>query len=414
MFTGNGAGSKDPPAGTPDPRAGEGGAIDIEHGTANRIDSNTFTSEGTAIELWFDEDRGLMSGPWAKANGALSKDNIVVNNAFERCGVALALRETTGTVFLGNRGEAKVEHDDASELASADAVAQRPAIPSPSELAKTLPGLNTPVGARRSLGGREAIRMTAWGPWDHATSILSPERLDPDLHVWRVFGWTKIKGGEVAGGGSLRLHTDLNAGTFGVNLEVPGHVSPYLLRARFDDKILFAEGCIYHADWQVTFFPSPVDPRSDLAAWREGAQSEKSVTVEAPSVNFQFKEEGPTSLKLDDASNQTLKEAAAAGDIKADQFGAIARARLSFPAGTFTIRTISDDGVRVLVDGKVVVEDWAVHAPHEATGTISFTELTDVDVVVEYFDLEGPALLQMFIDGEIDAQRRAVFGQKKP
>ncbi|MBL9120223.1 MAG: right-handed parallel beta-helix repeat-containing protein [Phycisphaerae bacterium] len=406
VFTANGGGAGDAPG----KGLGEGGAIDIEHSTANRIDSNIFRKEGVAIELWWDEDKALLSGPWAKANGAESRDNIVIRNTFEECGTALALRETKGTHFAENLGEAKVVHDDVSELAPSDALPEAAVVPTVAELAAKLPGIATPIGVHRKLGGREAIRMTAWGPWDGKTPLLVLESADPDLHNWRLFGAEKFKGSEVAGGGSLRVHTNLSTSTFGINMDLPGNVAPYLFRVRFDKTVLFGEGCVYRADWAVSFFPSTVDPRTDLATWREAATSENSITVEAPSVNFKFGHDGPTSLKLDKTSNETLAEAAKSGTIGSDHFGTIAKAKLEFPPGTFTLRTISDDGIRVMVDGKTVIEDWTWHAPRESTGTITFAERTQVEIVVEHFELDGFAQLQLFIEGTIESKRRAPFG----
>jgi parallel beta-helix repeat protein len=408
-FIANGGGAGDTPSANP----GEGGAIDIEHGTANRIDTNVFRQEGVAIELWWDEDTQTMSSPWAKANGGMSRDSLVVRNRFESCGTALALRKTTNTVFEGNEGEAKVQHDEESEVMAADGLPALEGIPTPEALAKTLPGISTPIGGNRSLGGRSAIRMTPWGPWDGKSPLLVLESAKPDTHVWRLLGARKVRGAEIAGGGPLRISTNLAESTFTLSLELSGFVTPYLLRVRFDEKsVLFGEGCINKGDWIVHFFPSEVDPRNDLAAWREGASSADSVTVEAPAVDFRFGHEGPTSLKLDANSNETLKTAVQEGKLLADRFGTIARAKLTFPPGTYTVRTVSDDGVRVLIDGAPVIEDWTWHAPRESVGTITFNELKEAEVTVEHFELDGFATLQLYFEGSVDATRRRAFGLK--
>lgn len=408
VFDKNGCGAGD----TPNAGPGEGGAIDIEHGIANRIDSNTFKSEGVAIELWWDDDKAFLGKPWAKANGAESRENLVIRNAFEGCGTALALRQSTGTVFANNVGEAKVSHDDQSEVVPSDALPALEGVPTVAELAAGLPGINDPIGKHRTMGGREAIRMTMWAPWDGKAPILVLDSIKPDAHRWRLLGAERVRGAEVAGGGSIRLNTDINKHTFTLNFEMPGLVAPYLLRARFDESsVLFGEGCIYRGDWSVAFFPSPVDPRQDLDAWRAGATAADSVTVEAPAIDFRYGMEGPTSLTLDATSNGNLALAKKDGKLGADHFGMIARAKLGFPAGAFTIRTVSDDGVRVLVDGKPIIEDWSWHPPREAQASVTFEVPTEVEIVVEHFELDGNATVQLYIDGALDAKRRAIFGR---
>ena len=400
---------------------GEGGAIDIEHGRRNMIVANSFVDEEAAIELWWDDDRSLLATPWAKANGATSSDTVVARNTFDAVAIALGLRESTSTAFFANtvvNGEGRIERDEISEIMPVeDEKLDLPAIPTPKELAASLPGTAEPIGKRRQVealaGGRAAIRMTEWGPWDGTAPLLVLDRVAPSRASWKLLGAKELRGGEVAGGGSLRLQTDLNKHQFVVSLEMPGMVAPYLMRARFNNGgVLFARGCVHSADWHVSFFPSVVDPRSNPEVWREGATGADSITILTDAIDFEYGHGGPRDLKLGGLAGETLS-AAAESPIGADHFGMIATTKLTFPKGTFTIRVLSDDGVRVLVDGKPVIEDWSWHAPRESRGTVSFEERTEVELRVEHFELDGFATLRLFIDGEIDPTRAAIFGGRR-
>ena len=66
-------------------------------------------------------------------------------------------------------------------------------------------------------------------------------------------------------------------------------------------------------------------------------------------------------------------------------------------AGKYRIRTISDDGIRVRVDGKQVIDDWTWHVPKPNDAEI---ELADGkhDFCVEYFEIDGFAQLQWKIE----------------
>ena len=62
---------------------------------------------------------------------------------------------------------------------------------------------------------------------------------------------------------------------------------------------------------------------------------------------------------------------------------------------TYTFTATSDDGVRVFVDGTLVVDDWSVHAAREASGTIALTAGQSVPFVVEYYEAGGQAVIQV-------------------
>jgi len=58
---------------------------------------------------------------------------------------------------------------------------------------------------------------------------------------------------------------------------------------------------------------------------------------------------------------------------------------------TYTFYATADDGVRVYVDGVLVVDDYTVHAAREASGTIALTANVSVPLVVEFFEAGGQA-----------------------
>lgn len=379
---------------------GAGGAIDIEHGSRNVIRMNDFADDGTAIELWWDDDATLRALPWSVANGDASADNVVADNRFVRCGLAVALRGTTSTVVANNTFDQtplQLGADERSRSTMSPApdlpTLERPAI---EELERTLPGLNRPVGARRSLGGREAIVMTPYGPWDHSGPLLTLSRAAPHEHVYTLVGAKGIRGTQVNGSGSLRVGFNAERDEIRVYTERPGMVTPYRLWVAHDEGRLAAEGCTFDAAWRVVFFPSVCDPRGDTATWREGATGPDSVAIEVQALDFRYGHGGPASLRPNLLATETLAESR----LPSDHFGMIATTKVRFPKGTFTVRATSDDGVRVIIDGATVIEDWTHHAPREATGTVTFDAPKEVDVTVEHFELDGLAELRLFIDGE--------------
>jgi beta-glucosidase len=61
---------------------------------------------------------------------------------------------------------------------------------------------------------------------------------------------------------------------------------------------------------------------------------------------------------------------------------------------TFTFYARSDDGVRVILDGKTIIDDWNDHGARVRTETLGMKAGQKYELVVEYYDRGGEALLQ--------------------
>jgi glucose/arabinose dehydrogenase len=64
--------------------------------------------------------------------------------------------------------------------------------------------------------------------------------------------------------------------------------------------------------------------------------------------------------------------------------------------GTYTFTALSDNGARVWINGKLVIDDWVAHAPHEKSGTIALTAGVKYDIKVEYFDNTEGATMKLY------------------
>jgi hypothetical protein len=59
---------------------------------------------------------------------------------------------------------------------------------------------------------------------------------------------------------------------------------------------------------------------------------------------------------------------------------------------TYTFYTLNDDGVRLWVDGQLLVDDWRVQAPAEESGSISLQAGHRYDIRMEYYQAFGQAV----------------------
>lgn len=61
-----------------------------------------------------------------------------------------------------------------------------------------------------------------------------------------------------------------------------------------------------------------------------------------------------------------------------------------------TFHTVSDDGVRLWVDGKLVIDNFTDHAALEDTGTVTLTAGQKYDIRVAYRENGGEAVVKLF------------------
>jgi hypothetical protein len=62
---------------------------------------------------------------------------------------------------------------------------------------------------------------------------------------------------------------------------------------------------------------------------------------------------------------------------------------------TWTFHTVSDDGVRLWVDGVLLVDDWTDHSSREGSGRIDLSEGERVPIVMEFYDNRLDARAQL-------------------
>ena len=62
---------------------------------------------------------------------------------------------------------------------------------------------------------------------------------------------------------------------------------------------------------------------------------------------------------------------------------------------TYTFKTVTDDGVRLWVDGQLIIDQWVVQPPTAVTGTIAMTAGQKVSITMDYYENTGGAVAQL-------------------
>jgi parallel beta-helix repeat protein len=375
----------------------ERGGVNIEHGRKNRIVNNTFKENKCGIHLWWDKDEETAKRPWAKANGVDSADNVIAGNEFQDDTLAMQFRGASSVTLGPNKthGAAReMDVDGECKINSDLGMSVKPPAPPKHPVL----GHSKPVGARPELRGRENIVMTEWGPWDHGSPMVLLREKKGASHLFGLYKMphepeislsgdgVQGRAGRVAPPGATGL-----TALYTLSTDKPG-VHPYTLAIRaggFHDTI---KGTLVAADWDVTFFKwskDGSDPRQNPASWRSLAKAEGAVSVRSEDLVFKYGGGGPANLKLSDAMSKS--------GIGPDYFGMIARTSLPLPKGKWRFSTLSDDGVRVTADGKTIIENWQWHTPTRDKGILDLPADKIVEIAVEYFEIDGFAVLEFEI-----------------
>lgn len=139
----------------------------------------------------------------------------------------------------------------------------------------------------------------------------------------------------------------------------------------------YASSYISRARWSATWFTSRTDPLGDLTAWRALARDSEAVKANVRALAFPYLNGGAKALNI----NNDLSERGPG----ADHFGMIAKAKFKLPVGRWRFHASGAGGVRVMIDGKVALENWTADAPTEKSGDFETTTSGEVEITVEHF-----------------------------
>jgi hypothetical protein len=229
---------------------------------------------------------------------------------------------------------------------------------------------------------RAAELMSQVVLFESASDPAKPQKGRPRVYV--VLGDEHVESAEAIGDVRVQVERDGPEPRVIVSSERTGEVCPYDLTVRTATGSATIRGAIVNAEWKVQVFAYETDPREDVDAWhREGADH---VLFRLNSLYLPYGQGGPSQLVQFDPR---VTDA----EIPSNHFGTIATTEVTIPAGRWEIRTVSDDGVRVWVDGELLIDNWTWHGPTVDTAELTFDEPRSVEVRVEHFELDGWAEL---------------------
>jgi parallel beta-helix repeat protein len=371
--------------------AGNDEGIAIEHGQNITITGNRFRGDTTAIRLWANPSQDPNWG-YVKARDTRSHEYLITQNEFVASKTAVSVTRTSNVRIESNTyATVGVPITTGSE---ARAVTFEPAVPRPGPVAippapafKGAMNAMLPDNSRR---GRMTIIVDEWGPYDFRSPKLWPVGKPTDRPlVLRLIGpqgkWTmkSIRGG----------NTTVREGT--VPVEIPIVINDKALDLEvllefIGEQVVTSRGVVVPAGKPVPVIYRLYEPLVDWSV-KYWAYEPQQDPVQFPQ-NFAAKLSEPP-LKTEMLPRLDFTSGGAIGaNLPANRLALRAEGLVQLPQGLYELAVISDDGVRVWIDDRLVIDRWNVHESE-----VDRLPLTGgrYKMKVEYFESTGWAELQL-------------------
>jgi parallel beta-helix repeat protein len=381
-------------------------AIAIEHGQANEISHNEFTGDSTAIYLWANP---IEPSDWGypKHRDTRSRDYALTGNTFAPQRVGIRASATSGVRVTGNRvvrGDSMyvladtlrwtIDTTGQAPIRSGGSEASLPPLPAAfmELVSPNLAGALNPGTDSLARRGRSAILVTEWGPYDWRSPLLWPRdssRANPlTLRVlgpagrWRVVGRRGVARVSRESGSLSALGTDSIVVTpakgsendWDLTLEHVRGAGTRQLATRFSYRRF--EPAI---DWNVRFFTwrdSTEDPPVNADAFAALLRGTAALTRQVPRLDYMWYR--PT-----------------IAGVPQERFAISAIGTVTLGPGEYTLRTISDDGVRVWIDGRLAIDSWTPHESKADAAALGGGGRHEIRV--EYYQVHGWTELRLDI-----------------
>ena len=362
--------------------------IAIEHGQQNSIIGNSFLGDSTAIRLWGDS---IQPSDWGypKHRDTRSRDYVIERNAYQAVPRKFQLANSSGVQITDSASSAPSAANRPSS--SCDRIPQVPQ--DQRNLIPSLPGVPQEI-PRQAIPRRHrsAIIVDEWGPYDYSAPKIWPAgdstRATPLRLVvhgpagrWSLIAQSGVQDVSASSGrtgDTIRVTPRPDSsGTWQVVLEYRGATTTSArgVRTAAGVPVRFSyERYEPPIAWQVKAWawPDSLDPRRD-GNWQRLTSAPLLFERTWPRLDIMWYR--PTIRELPQA-----------------RFALEATGTVTLPQGEYTLRSISDDGIRVWVDGKLVIDNWDLHGSE-----IDYASLSGGrhELRVQYFQIEGWAELRL-------------------
>jgi len=419
--------------------------VATEHGQNNKTQGNIVSGNQTGIQLWANKETDPNWG-YVKARKTHSDGAFIVGNRFTDNKTTLSQRNSTGTRFVSNfvTGTSNAVAGDVSKPFPektlgyfVNTFGKKSEIPAgadknmnfvqeqstggqdirvivagndpwnpwnpdvPSEL-KSLPaklkdGQNPFRPAPGTHAGKKYILVDEWGPYDFKRPLIWPrEESRPGWQRFEILGppgkWSLVNAGGIA-------NISASSG------QVPGFVEVQTLKnftgqteiklQYFGAQSVDVRGIVTPAGQSVIFgyehFFAPIAWNVKFFRWSKSVNPSEphAVPADFPSVL------ALTPIKEIKTDRLSLAGAALVPGLPNDHYATLAEGSFRTIEGDYTIDLTTDDGAKVWLDDKPLIEDaWHYQGPTSYTRKVHLTNGPH-RFRVEHFQIDGYAELKL-------------------
>ena len=105
----------------------------------------------------------------------------------------------------------------------------------------------------------------------------------------------------------------------------------------------------------------------------------------------------PTATEIDPTINFSWNGASPIAGVDGTNFAAEWTGQIQAKTtGAYTLSTISDDGVRVYIDGNLVIDNYTYHGATTDTATVNFVAGDKHTIDIKFFQGSGGAVMQLY------------------
>lgn len=379
--------------------------IAIEHGQENTIRSNLFENDTVGIRLW-QRDQQPSDWGYARAKDTRSRNYEIDDNQFVAVTKPLSIEKTNPGQLINNGfyrsplpasgfgEEWEVKENFIGSRVRPDSVISLEEL-NLTDMPKALPqAMDTelPLGHPR---GRRYILINEWGPYNFEYPSVWLRDIKEDDYIFLLLGPT---GNWKATDGNGFLSIVPKTGTFPATVRARRAADSQDLSLQFEFiGEAFTDqygrenrrGVSYpfpfyrfepNLQWEVKWYAyddatDPVDNYEQFRQLRDGRPL-KSETV--PDLAYRWwgaPQEG----------------------VPADRFATFARSTLNVNAGAYRFTFTSDDGLRVYLDGNLIIDNWEIHEASVNTNTVEL-ESGEHLLEVEHFEAGGMGTLDFYME----------------
>jgi len=375
--------------------------VSIEHGQDNTISHNIFEDNPVHIELWQNARQDPNWG-YAKHRDTRSRDYTIQFNRFSGGSTAIVSRDSRKITASNNVGTLPLKPAniqggaDNSVEPFANDLSIDYSLPAECYVAPLKGGQNAMLPSYHPRG-RKYIIVDEWGPYDfRSPRLVLRQPLDKSRKMkFEILGppgtYKVVRSDGCAaawpGSGSVpgELNVELSAASaIDVNLDLV--YTGQEVTTTFGKKIPAGEP--YHFGYRK--FEVPVDWTVNFYKWQKDVSDPRTQEeafykiLTGPS----FKQE--KTARLDYAGTGALAEG-----LPNSYYAAVAEGSVKLPKGKYSLEMTSDDGVRVYVDGKRVIDNWTWHGPTLDKAEVQLSGLHKLRV--EYFQIDGYSAMKLDI-----------------